>query len=133
MTKEEVAARMDGREYGSEMLDGEEKELHDARLVALFGYSDDVVEVRGASYDELGTDVAYFTSDGLLSNRCVNERCPYHRDEALGAASVKPKDGGDEYGLWDWETTIPFARFLIMEDGEVYGSGIVFSLDELGA
>ena len=132
LTKEEAAARMDGNEYGSEgspELFADEKA---ARLICLFGYSDDVVEVRGYENDEFGTGDLFFTGSGIMTNRCEDDDCPYFADEKRCAAKVEVFDGGNEFGMFEFRTKIPHALFKIMEDGELYGSGIVFSLDELG-
>lgn len=134
LTAKEAAAAMDGNEYGDEGSPELFERMKEARLVCLFGYSDDVVEIRGAAHDEMDAgNTLYFTPVGLLTNQCDHYDCPYFALAARNAKSVDTKDGGDEYGLWDWETEIPFERFIIKEDGDVYGSGIVFSLDELEA
>ncbi len=41
MTKEELAALINGRKYRHELTDKEEKAAKDARLVVVFGASDD--------------------------------------------------------------------------------------------
>lgn len=134
LTKEQVAARMNGREYGDELLTGEQAELRAARLIVLFGYSDDVVEVRGVDNDEFGTGDLFFNESGLIKNRCEEEFCPYWREvRDMAEGKVEVFDDGDEFGMFEFRTAIPHALFKIMEDGELYGSGIVFSLDDLAA
>ena len=54
MTKEELAALINGRKYRHELTDKEEKAAKDARLVVVFGASDDLMEFRGAINDECG-------------------------------------------------------------------------------
>ena len=53
MIKEELAALINGREYTHELTD-KEKSAKDARLVVVFGASEDLMEFRGAINDECG-------------------------------------------------------------------------------
>lgn len=131
LTKEAAAAEMNGNEYGSEGSTDLFEQMKANRLVCLFGYSDDVVEVRGFENDEFGTGDLFFTAGGIMTNRCDEEDCPYFADAKRNAAKVEVFDGGDEFGMFEFRTDIPHARFNIMEDSELYSSGIVFSLDEL--
>lgn len=131
LTKEEAAAKMDGNEYGSEGSLDLFAEMKAARMVCLFGYSDDVVEVRGYEQDERGCGDIFVTECGLLTNRCEDDDCPYFADLKRNAAKISVFDGGQEFGMFEFRTKIPHALFKIMEDGDLYGSGIVFSLDDL--
>src|SRR6184192_3824875 len=54
MTKEELAAEINGREYTKEITDAEAKAAKASQLVAMFGASDDLCEFRGAIDDERG-------------------------------------------------------------------------------
>lgn len=47
LTVHSVAAQMDGREYSGEISKQEERQLKEAGLVVVFGYSDDNLELRG--------------------------------------------------------------------------------------
>lgn len=132
MNKEEAAAALNGNEYGSEGSPELFAAMKDAHLVCLFGYSDDVVEIRGAD-DEFGTGDLFFTEAGVLKNVCENDDCPHFADLKRNAAKVEVFDGGGEFGMFEFRTTIPHALFRIMEGDDLYGSGIVFSLDELTA
>lgn len=135
ITKEEVAARMDGREYGSEITKPEVAELQAAGLIALFGYSDDVIELRGVTTDEAGAGNAlYFNSRGLMLSECEQEdACPYFKREVRYAAKVETEPNTNAVeGMFSFVTDIPHAKFKIMEDGELYSIGIVFSVEDLG-
>ena len=46
MTKEELAAMLNGREYGKEITKAEEEKAKANGLVVIYGYSDDNVELR---------------------------------------------------------------------------------------
>lgn len=48
MTKEQMAALLNGREYGDEITRAEHQIARASGLVVVFGYSDDNMEVRGA-------------------------------------------------------------------------------------
>ena len=58
MTKEELAALLNGMEYGQEFEDkaglGVMTEGQDDRLVIIYGQSDDLLEFSGAINEELG-------------------------------------------------------------------------------
>src|SRR5438876_9739640 len=68
MTREELAEKLNGREYGADISDAEEQLAKDAGLVVVFGYSDDNVEFRGAIHDEHGCydGDSVFDKDGFI-------------------------------------------------------------------
>ena len=131
LTKEEAARQLEYRSEGSRELFVAMKE---AGLVAVFGASDDLVEFRGAIYDEVaayeGTRV-YVTANGLVENRCANECCPYHRDEKAKAATIRVIWNDPGPMSWTYETAIPHVTFLIKEGDEDYCRGIVFALADV--
>lgn len=134
MNAEELASRLNGREYGQEMTEEEEVEAFDHKLVVVFGYSDDNAELRGAISDELscyGGGEFVVWSDGLLENKCDCGDCPYFAGIKRNAKVVNILWDQNGYS-WIYTTTIPHAPFDILEDGEKYCRGIVFSLDNLG-
>lgn len=130
MTPQEAAAQLDGREYGSELPDGFRVLLRKDRLIAVFGYSDDVVIVEGVDDDECGSET-YFTSDGLLKSECEDDDCPYFAREKARAQLVTALfDSGNGFS-WQFETEIPHAKFVIKEDNENFCEGIVFALADV--
>lgn len=54
MTSKELAALLDGNQYGNEITKEQEMLALDHDLVVVFGYSDDDVELRGEINDEVG-------------------------------------------------------------------------------
>lgn len=139
LTKEEAARHLDGSEYGKEGTPELFAAMNAAGLVAVFGASDDLMEFRGAIYDELGAwngGTGYVTALGITENRCDNDRCPYHADELERAATIEAlweddaarAGAGKDGPCWTYRTTIPHATFLVTEDGEPYCRGIVFAL-----
>ncbi|MFN7782251.1 MAG: hypothetical protein ACK5PG_05915 [Lysobacterales bacterium] len=139
MTKESLAAILDGREYPMRTTTQEEADAKAAGLVVVFGASDDLIEFRGAIFDEGGCyNGGDFQIDakGLLPDfeDCEDE------ESAADYFARKPKarnikaiwDRGDGVS-WSYETNIPHATFRVMEDGDVYCVGIVFEIASLGA
>lgn len=139
MTKEELAARLNGREYGIEMSRAEEKEAEAAGLVVVYGASDDLMEFLGAIDDELGAyegTICRVDAEGLLPTW---ERVCDEHDEAGAENYFKRKPFTKEIkAIWDrdgyswiYETDIPHATFEINDEGGKYCRGIVFALADL--
>ncbi len=131
---------LDGREYGKEITISECKLAAEDNIVIVFGYSDDCMEFRGAIHDEVSCydgGVAYIYSAGgfrgLLVNCCDSEDCPYFKDRVKASRTIEAIwDNAPSAPQWRYETNIPHKVFAILEDGELYCCGIVFSLDNLG-
>jgi hypothetical protein len=128
MDRNEAAARLDGCEYGSEGSSELFAEMKKARLVAFFGSSDDLIEMRGAIHDETGPGKVRLTPEGLLSNDCRNDACPYFARLSRYASTVVGEYGQDG---WTMSTDLPHSAFVVLEDGETYCRGVVLSLDEV--
>lgn len=141
-TKEELAAVLTGREYGSEITSVEISCAKAAGLVVVFGYSDDNVELRGAIDEEIGAyngTTIRVTPSGIFpewetffedhqyesefESYFVAKRAGFREIEACWAA-----EGGYS---WTFKTDIPHATFEIVEDGEPYCRGIVFALADV--
>lgn len=140
MNKEEIAEALDGVEYPV----SKEVDLFEAakknRLVIVFGASDDLIEFRGAIYDEAyvwdGGEVKV-DKKGLLAPlpetlqldeveemaKLIKRYETAHIIKALWA-----KEG--DYS-WTYETDIPHATFEVVENASPYCRGIIFSLDDL--
>lgn len=138
MTAKELAEMLDRREVGNETTPREGLSARDAGLVVVYGYSDDNVEFRGAIDEEVGAYEGtriYLTADGLLMEPDCAEiedcDCPYF-NKAKSAAKIIEAIWRDEGGpCWTFETDIPHETFTIMEDGEPWCIGIVFSVEDL--
>jgi hypothetical protein len=132
MDLKEFAATLDGREYPFELTRDEKDFAKDANWVVVYNDSDDNMEFRGAITDEVGCyggGVAYITKDAeLLVNECDDEDCPYFRKLIGGSIKIDAVDGT----WWELRTVIPHETFNIMEDGDLYGIGIVFDRNNLG-
>lgn len=123
-----AAARLNGSEYREEGSRELFAEMEANRLVAFFGSSDDLIEMRGAIHDEASEGKVMLTSSGLLVNDCRNDRCPYFEQLARYASTVSGEYGDDG---WRFATDLPHERFEVLEDGERYGDGLVICLDDV--
>lgn len=134
MTKEEMAARLDGREYPFDLSAAEESDAKAAGLVVLFGASDDLAEFRGAINDEAGC------YDGgellILGDKLYQDEEECDCSHAMAARRIAMESSLHIEAVWcgpsgyDWayETEIPHATFDVLEDGRKYCRGIVFEV-----
>jgi hypothetical protein len=134
MTKEDAAKILHGNEYGNVGSKELFAAMNEARLVAVFGASDDLAEFCGAIDDEIGCynggDI-FVTPAGLLTNECDNDDCPHYQRLEKTAVKIEAVWCETDDLSWSYKTEIPHVTFDIVEDGEVYCRGIVFSLDDL--
>jgi len=130
ITAKELAAQLNGCEYGNESVPDAAKE---SGLVAVFGASDDLMEFRGAIHDEIDCydgGTAYLTSSGLLTNECEDENCPHFARMKKSAATIEAVWGEGGYS-WTYKTEIPHETFEVVEDSDKYCRGIVFALSDV--
>lgn len=133
LTIDDVIAKLDQCEYpGPYKIITKEyrQELKDSRLVVIYGSSDDLMEIDGAFYDEVGAGhTIRFDCNGKLDtgqeSKCECDDCPYY-EQARNAMPWFVRATGDL--PWRYETNIPHKVFTVMEDGEEYGQGIVFEI-----
>jgi len=130
LTALEAAKRLDGSAYGSEGSKELFAAMKAAGLVAVFGYSDDGVELRGAIDDELGIGRFHVTPEGLLKNECDDDACPHFKRRQAGTATIEPVEGAEGF-VWTYRTTIPHRTFIVRDDGDLYCRGIVFALADV--
>lgn len=131
---EGFARHFHGREIGFEVNPSEEVALKAAGMVAVFGYSDDCTEFRGAIRDEAWLGEMNITPKGKILDADKLEAL-----ESLvadGTIDVMPPLGfiNADYGAngHTYETTLPHATFDIMEGSGLYCRGIVFRLADIG-
>lgn len=139
MNAGELAAKLNGCEYRQEIDRATEAEAKKNSLVVVFGASDDLMEFRGAIHDEVGAYegvTVWIDSDGLIPEF---EYVMGQRDKD-GLRDYFLREGGgkeieaiwDEEGYsWIYKTEITHFQFNVMEDGDKYCRGIVFSLADL--
>lgn len=141
MTKEQFAEMLNGRPMGDEISAHEEKQAKAAGLVIVFGYSDDNVELRGAVHEEIGAyDGTTFrlTASGTIAPTWDDPNEEKNREDATAYFTALKEVGADieaVWGLdsysWTYKTSIPHSTFDILEDGENFCRGIVFSLADI--
>lgn len=135
MTPEAAAAKLNNSEYGYEGSDALFEEMKAAGLVAVFGYSDDNMEFRGAIHDEVGAyegATAYLTERGLVENECSDPGCPYYEKIIEDARKIEAVREAEDQPAWTFVTDIPYVTFDVIEEGEVFCRGIVFRLSDAG-
>jgi len=122
------AARLNGREYSEEITREEAAEAKAANLVVVFGYSDDGTEFRGAIRDEAGLGDIHLTRKGEILNQEQLEAL-----ELLSAIipEIPRRTIHAKFHPHTYTTDIPHATFDIMEEGELFCRGIVFSITDL--
>lgn len=143
MTKEELAAKLNGREYTNEITKQEESQAKDSRLVVIFGASDDLCELRGAIYDELGAykeAMLFIAIDGTLLPEIEDDDMDVLKKYGALVAIQRMHDQAtkvraywcatEEYS-WTYETKAPHSTFDVMDGKEKYCRGIILDLNEL--
>jgi hypothetical protein len=133
---EQMAARLNGRQYLEEMTPAEAREAKQQGLLVVFGASDDLAEFRGAFFSEEGAWEGRKFSLG--ANGIVTEQ-PDHDDlidlgwtppRIVATVSVEWCPEGFE-GSWRITPDCPFAPFDIMEDGQLFCRGAVIDWETL--
>lgn len=140
LTKEQLAETLNGNEYGNEITKEQEQQAKEAGLVVVFGGSDDLMELRGAIYDEFscydGGEIKFTKEGTQIEEDDMEVLEKYNLVHKLNTIEAIWDEGydageGDERCSWQYKTEIPHSTFRIMEDGELYCVGIVFSISDL--
>ena len=144
MTPKELADALNGIEYSAAMrLHGSDliKLAKNAGLVVAYGFSDDLLEFDGAIYDEAGApDTVLIDTEGLLPSFEAasedEEACRRYFERKLNAREIEAiwrdsPSGEMDDPPWILKTDIPHESFMIVEEGEPFSRGIVFSLSSL--
>ena len=128
MTKEQLAALLDGQAIELVLTDDIEALAREYNLVIIFGASDDLVELRGAIDDEL-TVYPYGESESIYISTDGAADQPFYGSHEIKAFYARPGAEAD----WTYETELPHSTFRVMDDGELYSIGVVIDLNELDA
>ena len=142
MTPKVLADALNGVEYSATIhLHGSDlmKLAKGSGLVVAYGFSDDFLEFDGALYDEFGCyggRAALVDADGLLpefeSAREDEDACRRYFERKPKARAIEAIwDGNADGYAWTLKTDIPHEVFAIVEEGEPFSRGIVFSLSSL--
>lgn len=145
LTKEDLAAKLNGRQYMHEIAHAEEDAAKDAGLLVIFGASDDLVELRGAIKEELGAcdgTTILLGRDGNLVPE-VDDRDDEEVLEKYGLLGVARQRANSAHTIralwcaekggpsWTFATDLPHATFEVMEDDEVFCRGIVIDMADV--
>ncbi|HEN8706692.1 TPA: hypothetical protein U8209_003173 [Pseudomonas putida] len=137
MTKEELAAQLNGLEYPTRIPGALIVAAQSAGLVILCGASDDLMEFYGARREEIGCydgGTAFVDADGVLPDRdCLDgdEELAEYLQRQKSAKSIEALWCKEDGYSWTYKTEIPHATFEVVEDEEPYCRGIVFALADL--
>lgn len=140
MNAKELAEKLTGMEYPVQIPEELVKEAKASGLVIVYGASDDLMEFEGAIYDEVGVSdggVAFVDSKGLTLD--FNQLCEEKNFDGLQDYFSRFSKRKEIEALWceegkysfTYKTDIPHETFEVVEDGEPYCRGIVFSLASL--
>jgi hypothetical protein len=143
VTKEELAALLNGREYMSEITPSEGRTAAKNKLLVVFRASDDNCELRGVINDEVpvwdgctfavskdGKLLAPIEGDDteILEKYDLLDLAREMRSEAKAIVIDALWDKGDY--SWVIQTNSPNAAFDILDDGEKFCRGIVIDMKE---
>ncbi|NML67621.1 hypothetical protein HHL22_20665 [Hymenobacter sp. RP-2-7] len=146
MTKESLAALLNGRDYREEIDNAEAAQAKAAGLVVVFGASDDLLEFRGAIYDEVGAwdgAVAVLFKGKRGWDVVPDDRATIREiedDDTMMAALAAQKTNQKVAAEWapkqpeaSWliTTSLPHATFDILDDGGLYCRGVVLDVKDL--
>lgn len=137
MTKEELAAQLNGLEYPTRIPGALIVAAQSAGLVILCGASDDLMEFYGARREEIGCydgGTTFVDADGVLPDRdCLDgdEELAEYVQRQKSAKSIEALWCKEDGYSWTYKTEIPHATFEVVEDEEPYCRGIVFALADL--
>jgi len=137
MTKESLAEKLNGSQYGSALITAVKDEAKAAGLVIVTGYSDDNVEFNGAIYDEAGAydGATIYIQNGKIFAECDDpcDHCFMSDEDPASVADAVIEAEWDSHG-YNWYISaekVPFAVFDVMEDGGPHTRGIVFDLKDI--
>ena len=128
----DFAAKLNNSQYRKEGSRELWAEMKAAGCVAVFGASDDLMELRGAVDDEVGAYngvTVFLTPEGLFE--ACDDDCKYSRaaqKNGVGLSAIWCPDDGSS---WAYKTAIPHATFRVLEDDDLYCTGIVFALADV--
>lgn len=138
MNAKELASAVTGREYIFDLTPDEAKQAKAAGLVVVFGASDDLIEFRGAIFDEggcYGGRTIIFDAKGVLPSwddaSDSEESAEDYFKRKAKARTIEALWAKEPGYSWTYRTDIPHETFEVVEDGEPYCRGIVFSLSDM--
>ena len=120
MNKKEWVEKLNNIEYPADEIWDMRKELENDGIVAVYGASDDLIEIEGAIQDE---------------GDCYKDRRFYLNEDGLTDKSeyyikvTHPKNGTVQF---EYDTNIPNVEwFNVVEDENLYCKGFLFNKNDL--
>lgn len=131
----EIAKRFDKIQYGDIDHTDLLGLLKPDNLVVVYGASDDLCELRGAIDEEYGAyegTTLVWGGKKFISADDEDEEQDAEDMKAKGAFFIRQIWCPDDEKSWGFQTNIPNAeKFIVMEDNDMYGEGLIFSMDDL--
>lgn len=143
MTKEELAAKLNGRPMGAEITDQESAQAKADGLLVVFCYSDDNCEFRGAIKEELSAyngGKFFFNRNSIvpeIEDDVEEEILKKHgalsqtKDRIARASWVRAIWCESTSFAWTFMSSLPSATFDTMEGNEGFCRGIVIDIQEI--
>jgi hypothetical protein len=138
MTAKELAAALNGIEYPCRISNELLSSAKEYGLVIVYGQSDDLIEFEAAIADEAGVydgDTVRIDSKGIIPDFSEVdhevEACRKWMARDTQARTIEALWCKEPGYSWTYKTDIPHETFEVMEDGEHYCRGLVFSLSDL--
>lgn len=140
MKRTELAQRLNGISLADPIPRDLAEMAKAGGLVIVHGASDDLAEFRGAIHDEAscyaGGEV-YFDAKGVLLDyddldRDDEAEMRNYFDRKRLAAKIEAVWSNGPGFSWTYTTAIPHSTFTMLDEGEPYCKGIVFSLADAG-
>lgn len=140
MTKEQLAALLNGREYRDEITRKEAEQAKKDGLLVIYGASDDLAEFDGLFRDETGCSYGRKIRFGLEGP--LEEWDDYEEKDKADAREWFTKEADTKFVVealwckeepysWTFKTDLPHATFDILEDGNKFCRGIVIDSKDL--
>lgn len=149
ITAQQLADRLNGREYGDHVRKEDRADAKESGLIIITGYSDDNVAIEGAIVDEVGaydgTTFVMTATGPLRANLQEDIRDMYDMPKDQFLREVADKVAGHQNGKqikaiydegeydWTFETAIPHVTFDIFDYGNKFCRGIIIHMDDLKA
>jgi hypothetical protein len=130
------AEKLNGIEYPANEIYRANKDIKADGLIIAYGMSDDLLEFVGCIGDEVGAwegQTVKLTPKPSIFNADENKETFEYKSMEIAqfpriTAIWGPRDKGNKvWASWDISTDLPvYEVFNIMEDGELFGRGIIF-------
>lgn len=131
MTKEEIAKKLDGREFGFE-LDESIISVADRNNLVILTAGDEYVCLHGCIYvPEICEEIIHFNRSTKDYFPLRNIQSKRYLKTVEKSRKIQVLHRKEKPFLWTFKTDIPHATFEVTDRGEKFCRGIVFSIKDL--